>query len=204
MILIGIIGPIYSGKRTIADWLKREHEFTERRPFFLLLAVDAELRVRYERWKHSENKENFNDFMDQNDKNWNEIRKIMYMADFIITNSSEKADLYKYLNDLDITNPVRLRPDYDTYFMNLADLVASRTNCIKRKVGCVLVKDSRVIATGYNGTARGLKNCNEGNCESCSQEDGGKSSTCKCLHAEENALLEVGRENKDCILYCNT
>lgn len=58
--------------------------------------------------------------------------------------------------------------------------------------------------TGYNGTARSLKNCNEGNYESCPQgESGGKSSTCKCLHAEENALLEVGRENKGCILYCN-
>ncbi|CAG8782384.1 17720_t:CDS:2, partial [Racocetra fulgida] len=103
-------------------------------------------------------------------------------------------DLYGYLSNLDIKRPDRLRPDYDTYFMYLAELVALRTNCIKRKVGCVLVKDSRIIATGYNGTAKRLKNCNDGNCEECSQgESGGKSSTCKCVHAEVNALL---RENK--------
>ncbi|CAG8511630.1 16606_t:CDS:1, partial [Racocetra persica] len=119
------------------------------------------------------------------------------MADFTIMNSSKEENLYKYLSALDIMRPDGLRPDYDTYFMYLAELVASRTNCIKRKVGCVLVKDSRVIATGYNGTAKGLKNCNDGNCKECSQgESGGKSSTCLCLHAEENALLEVGRENK--------
>ncbi|CAG8665581.1 41409_t:CDS:2, partial [Gigaspora margarita] len=248
MILIGIIGPIYSGKKTIANFLKEKLKFEvlsineyenkpkkliqyvikdlkknyviygidndtlsalkefRRRPFFLLLAVDAELNVRYQRRKYSgETSDEFNDFMKKNDENWGKIYEIMYMADFTIMNSSSKDDLYKCLKGLKLKSKDILRPDYDTYFMYLAELVASRTNCIKRKVGCVLVKDSRVIATGYNGTARGLKNCNDGNCKECSQgESGGKSSTCLCLHAEENALLEVGRENKGCILYCNT
>ncbi|CAB5395667.1 unnamed protein product [Rhizophagus irregularis] len=79
---------------------------------------------------------------------------------------------------------------------------------MKRKVGCILVKNRRVIATGYNGTAKGLKNCNEGGCERCNDAlpCGKDLDYCLCLHAEENALLEAGKERvgEGCILYCNT
>ncbi|AMD19405.1 HBR504Cp [Eremothecium sinecaudum] len=97
------------------------------------------------------------------------------------------------------------RPSWDTYFMKLAKLAASRSNCMKRRVGCVIVRDCRVIATGYNGTPRNLTNCNAGGCPRC---NGGESSlqSCLCLHAEENALLEAGRDRvgQNAILYCDT
>lgn len=48
--------------------------------------------------------------------------------------------------------------------MQLADLAAHRSNCMKRRVGCVIVREKRVISTGYNGTPRGMTNCNEGGC----------------------------------------
>lgn len=92
--------------------------------------------------------------------------------------------------------------------MSLASLAARRSNCMKRRVGCVLVREKRVIATGYNGAPRGLTNCNEGGCGRCnSGASGGVGlDTCLCLHAEENALLEAGRERvgKGAILYCDT
>lgn len=92
--------------------------------------------------------------------------------------------------------------------MTLSSLAARRSNCMKRRVGCVLVRSKRVISTGYNGTPRGLANCNEGGCARCNSaaEGGVGLSTCLCMHAEENALLEAGRERVGggAILYCDT
>lgn len=92
--------------------------------------------------------------------------------------------------------------------MELASLAAQRSNCMKRRVGCVLVREKRVISTGYNGTPRGLVNCADGGCGRCNSGEGSGVGlgTCLCLHAEENALLEAGRERigKDAILYCDT
>lgn len=99
-----------------------------------------------------------------------------------------------------------LRPSWDTYFMKLATLAASRSNCMKRKVGCVVVRDRRVIATGYNGTPRHLTNCFNGGCSRCNDGDPQNLHTCLCLHAEENALLEAGRDRvgAHATLYCDT
>lgn len=103
----------------------------------------------------------------------------------------------------------RLRPPWDAYFLSLCTLAAARSNCMKRRVGCVLVRDKRVLATGYNGTPRGVRNCNEGGCGRCngSARMGASLTECLCLHAEENALLECGREKGGAagtVLYCNT
>lgn len=73
--------------------------------------------------------------------------------------------LHASLQALDLTSEDRIRPSWDQYFMRLADLAAQRSNCMKRLVGCVLVREKRVISTGYNGTPRGMTNCNEGGCE---------------------------------------
>lgn len=93
--------------------------------------------------------------------------------------------------------------------MQLADLAARRSNCMKRLVGCVIVREKRVISTGYNGTPRNVTNCNEGGCPRCNGGTltrGAGLNTCLCLHAEENALLEAGRERigDGAVLYCNT
>jgi dCMP deaminase len=116
--------------------------------------------------------------------------------------------LYRKLASLDLTNLERLRPGWDVYFMQLASLAAKRSNCMKRRVGCVLVRERRVMATGYNGAPRGLKNCNEGGCGRCNSGSAGGTAlaTCLCIHAEENALLEAGRERigAGAILYCDT
>ncbi|CCD26056.2 deoxycytidine monophosphate deaminase NDAI_0G02790 [Naumovozyma dairenensis CBS 421] len=99
-----------------------------------------------------------------------------------------------------------LRPSWDTYFMKLATLAATRSNCMKRKVGCVIVRDHRVIATGYNGTPRHLTNCFNGGCDRCNDGGSKNLNTCLCLHAEENALLEAGRDRVgfNATLYCDT
>ncbi len=92
--------------------------------------------------------------------------------------------------------------------MQLSTLASTRSNCMKRRVGAVLVRNNRVISTGYNGTPRNLTNCNEGGCPRCNGGKSGQLNTCLCLHAEENALLEAGRERigdrEGGILYCDT
>lgn len=83
----------------------------------------------------------------------------------LINQASSMACLHDALEDLNLANEERLRPSWDQYFMQLASLAAQRSNCMKRRVGCVLVQERRVISTGYNGTPRNLKNCNEGGCK---------------------------------------
>ncbi|KAL8627611.1 hypothetical protein Q9189_006702 [Teloschistes chrysophthalmus] len=87
-------------------------------------------------------------------------------AEVRLVNRSLNLDqLHQTLDELDLPNEQRLRPDWDQYFMQLASLAAQRSNCMKRRVGSVLVREKRVISTGYNGTPRNLKNCNEGGCQ---------------------------------------
>lgn len=85
------------------------------------------------------------------------------------------------------------RPSWDSYFMNIARVVATRGNCIRRKVGAVIVKDHRIVCTGYNGTPRGIKNCSEGGCKRCAGNvrSGHALTECICCHAEENAITQA-------------
>lgn len=84
------------------------------------------------------------------------------------------------------------RPGWDEYFMRIARIVALRSNCIKRKVAAVIVKDRRIISTGYNGTPRGVPNCNEGGCPRCLglSVSGTNLDACLCSHGEENAIVQ--------------
>lgn len=96
------------------------------------------------------------------------------------------------------------RPDVDTYFMSMARLVATRSTCLRRAVGCVLVNErNHVIATGYNGVAAGMLHCNEptilhlnkptqyGNaCEGATLPSGEGLDRCQAIHAEQNSLLQ--------------
>ncbi|KAJ2844715.1 Deoxycytidine monophosphate (dCMP) deaminase, partial [Coemansia erecta] len=139
------------------------------------------------------------------------LKRILASANVSIANTFQTVDdLYMHLDHIDLTNKERIRPSWDTYFMLLSELASHRANCMKRKVGCILVKDNQIIATGYNGTPKGITNCNEGGCPRCNDGTpcGVSLDHCLCIHAEENALLEAGRgrvRNAEGVaLYCNT
>lgn len=95
------------------------------------------------------------------------------------------------------------RPTWDEYFTTIAVLTSKRSNCLKRKVGCIVVKDQRILSLGYNGTPKGMKNCYQGGCPRCMealarpiQESTAKHlDLCMCLHAEENALLFLSKQD---------
>ena len=77
--------------------------------------------------------------------------------------------------------------------MNIAHVVSERGNCLRRRVAAVIVKDRRVISTGYNGTPRGVKNCYDGGCSRCASgvASGKELGECICCHAEENAITQA-------------
>ncbi len=94
------------------------------------------------------------------------LARLIDRAEVRMVNQTSSMDqLHEALEVLNLANEERLRPNWDQYFMQLASLAAQRSNCMKRRVGCVLVQERRVISTGYNGTPRNLKNCNEGGCK---------------------------------------
>ncbi len=85
------------------------------------------------------------------------------------------------------------RPDNDTYFMRMANLVASRSTCLRRQVGAVVVKEKRVLTTGYNGAPRGLRHCAEVGCirQQTNVESGTRHELCRGVHAEQNAVIQA-------------
>ncbi len=99
------------------------------------------------------------------------------------------------------------RPSWDAYFMSIAQIVASRSTCLRRKVGAVLVKDSRILATGYNGAPAGLKHCLETGClrDQMGIPSGQRHEICRALHAEQNCLIQAayhGISVTGSTLYC--
>lgn len=86
-----------------------------------------------------------------------------------------------------------VRPDWDHYFMNIAKVVSTRGNCCRRQVAAVIVRDQRIVSTGYNGTPRGVQNCCEGGCARCAGDapSGVSLGECVCCHAEENAITQA-------------
>jgi dCMP deaminase len=106
---------------------------------------------------------------------------------------------------MNITNKKFIRPSWDKYFLNIALLTSERSNCIKRKVGCIIVKNNRILSLGYNGTPMNTLNCYEGGCQRCCNIENTSAMNldlCMCLHAEENAILFVSKEDlQDSTMY---
>ena len=98
------------------------------------------------------------------------------------------------------------RPSWDEYFLDMSGLVSKRSTCLRRKVGAVLVKDKRILATGYNGAPRGLSHCLDIGClrDELKIPSGQRHELCRALHAEQNALIQAslyGISVKDSSLY---
>jgi len=99
------------------------------------------------------------------------------------------------------------RPDWIDYFMQIAQLVSARSSCIRRKVGAIIVKDKRILATGYNGVPQGIKHCDANSCirNINNIPSGQRHELCRGLHAEQNAIIQAavyGAPIADSELYC--
>ena len=85
------------------------------------------------------------------------------------------------------------RPSWDEFFMEIAQVVARRSNCSRRSVGAVIARNHHVLSAGYNGTPKGVKNCFEGGCPRCAghAKSGTHLDECLCTHAEQNAICQA-------------
>ena len=86
-----------------------------------------------------------------------------------------------------------MRPSWDEYFIDIASHVATRSTCLRRHVGAIIVKDKRILSTGYNGAPRGLPHCNEIGClrEKLDIPSGQRQEICRGLHAEQNSIVQA-------------
>ncbi len=91
------------------------------------------------------------------------------------------------------------RPSWDQYFMAIADLAATRSTCLRRQVGAVVVKEKRILATGYNGAPRGLAHCLDIGClrEELGIPSGERHELCRAIHAEQNAVVQAATSGVD-------
>ncbi|MBU1055728.1 MAG: cytidine/deoxycytidylate deaminase family protein [Proteobacteria bacterium] len=99
------------------------------------------------------------------------------------------------------------RPAWDRYFMDITTLVAKRSTCLRRFVGACIVKDKRILTTGYNGAPTGLKHCLEIGCirEKRKIASGERHELCRGIHAEQNAIIQAafhGVSIREAVLYC--
>jgi dCMP deaminase len=97
------------------------------------------------------------------------------------------------------------RPELDEYFMEIAKVVASRSTCLRRKAGAVLVKDKRILSTGYNGVPKGLLHCEDTGCPRADYPSGTHHELCRAVHSEQNAIVQAaihGVSIEGATLYC--
>lgn len=201
-----ILAKLDPEKNYVIDSIRNpfEVEALRRRKDFALLMVEAEPKLRFERIRtraRESDPQTYEAFVKieaaeagSKDPNAQQLNRTQELADAVVENNGSLEELHEQLRQvLRVLASAATRPDWHTYFMNIAKVVALRSNCIKRKVAAVLVKDQRVISTGYNGTPRGIKNCNEGGCPRCNHfgTSGQDLGLCLCSHAEENAIVQA-------------
>jgi len=222
----GILGKriaekVQKDKNYVIDSIRNPAEVEELKKLgrFFLFYITAPADVRFKRIK-ARNRETdprtFQAFlkiekmeMESEDKTKQNLKKTLALADKSTTNDGDFSELYDKVDAVlaELSDEFKLsRPSWDDYFMGIAKVVASRSNCVKRKVAAIIVKDKRIISTGYNGTPRGTKNCNEGGCPRCNNftEAGKNLEECLCSHGEENAIVQAsyhGISIKDSVIY---
>jgi dCMP deaminase len=194
------------GRNCVIDSIRHPAEVESLRAAgdFKLIWIEAPVEVRFERSKRRArpgDAPNLAEFealeareLGSGDPAAQQLLRVAGLADATLHNAGEIGELERALERYVRENLLFAeRPAWDEYFMNIAHAAATRSNCIKRKVGAILVVDRRIVSTGYNGTPRGTRNCNEGGCPRCAgaAPTGARLDECLCSHAEENALTQA-------------
>ena len=200
-----------------------EAEFLMSRHDFLLVNVTAPEKIRLKRLqirKSAGDPETLKELRKQDkhessqDSKKQQLHKVTKIAKVTINNDSSLEKLQLKVNQMlkdwmyKLQDP---RPDWDHYFMEIAETVKSRSSCMSPKKGALIVKDKQILSTGYNGTPRKVSHCTAGSCERCSLRHSGKiksadytSAICICAHAEENAVVQAantGASTKGATIY---
>jgi dCMP deaminase len=201
-----ILRNLANGQNYVIDSIRnpQEVEALRQRSDFTLLAVEADQAMRFERSRARAREgaaqtlqqfveEEARELSSENPAN-QQLNATRQKADLVVNNDGTLEELHRELDKLLPPLMSRfMRPTWDEYFMSIARVVAMRSNCMKRKVAAIIVKDMRVVSTGYNGTPRGARNCNEGGCPRCNgmAASGTALDECLCCHGEENAITQA-------------
>lgn len=185
--------------------------------------------VSYEKFMENEKREMFS-----TDPNKQNLSECIDMADYIIYNNKTFEELNKKIRETyqDILNQINekrfqplekiekkaetikaitetIRPLWEEYFMKITSVVAERSTCLRHNVGAIIVKNKRIIATGYNGAVKGQEDCLNLGCRKneLNLESGFGSEECRAVHAEQNAIIQAalhGINTEGATLYCTT
>ncbi|HLD01090.1 MAG TPA: deaminase [Candidatus Nanoarchaeia archaeon] len=199
-----------------------EVELLQQREDFILVNIIAPLNVRFQRLRQRGRVGDPQTIAElkakEQEESSSEIHKQQLSAvakKAKVTISNEKTveildkKIEQFLNDW-IYKLQPSRPNWEIYFMNIAEQVKLRSTCMSAKKGAIIVKDKMIISTGYNGSPKGIKHCTEGGCQRCTSRHLGRiksgeySEPCICCHSEENAITQAaynGTATKGGVMY---
>jgi dCMP deaminase len=200
-----------------------EVKLLQQRDDFLLVNITAPEKVRLKRYiqrgedsdpKTIDELRAIEQIENSSNENKQQLANVAKMAKVTILNDSTEKKLRSKVEKLVSDWLYKLqdyRPNWDHYFMGIAEAVKVRCNCMSAKKGAIIVKEKQIISTGYNGSAKGIKHCNVGSCRRCKLRHLGKiksgeynQAVCTCAHAEENAIVQAahnGTSTKGAIIY---
>jgi dCMP deaminase len=216
-------GPEILAKRAIAklngslnivvDSIRNTAEIQELRKLtdFILIGIDAPLEIRFEREKKRGRvglPQTFEEFIklekeeQSTQKNAQQLNECLKAADSIIFNDWTKDSFRRKIDQI-----IFKRPSWDEYFLKMAFLAAERSTCLRHHVGAVIVKDKRILTTGYNGAPSGTKDCLELGCLRDKERipSGTRHEICRATHAEQNAIIQAGLHGVStdgAVIYC--
>lgn len=208
------------GKNCVIESIRnvKEVEYLRNNCNFILLCIDADIKLRYKRiiLRDSEtDKVDFNTFVDNerremesSDTNKQNLRIVMKMADYVLDNGRDIEFLRKQVEKIYDRLPINRRLSWDEYFLEVVKTVAKRATCNRGRSGCVIVKDRQILVTGYVGSPTGLPHCDDiGHLlKKTINEDGDISTHCvRTVHAEQNAICQAAKKGialEGATLYC--
>lgn len=202
----------------IIDSIRNTEEVRELKKInnFILVGVDALEETRFGRMlerKRPGDPKTLEEFRKTNEnqdlEHGQQVQKCMKMADCILVNNGNLDQLHRKMDKLlkDFGFEKSGRISIDEYFLKIASVVAERSTCKRHKIGAIAVKDKKIVTTGYNGAAAGMKDCLELGCLRDEQgiESGTRHEICRAIHAEQNAIIQAalhGVSLEDSTIYC--
>jgi len=209
-------------ENVVIDGIRNLGEIQELRKIkgFVLIGIDAPRKLRFERLikrGRASDPKTYEEFLEidkrdigEGEENYGQqVGECMKEADYKIYNDGSLDDLKRKVDEIlaDISSRKKKRMSWDEYFIKMAALVAERSTCLRHHVGAVIVKDKRILTTGYNGAARGMPDCLELGClrDELGIASGTRHEICRAIHAEQNAIIQAGLHGTNIsggTLYC--
>ena len=176
-------------------------EALKTRKDFVLISVEAPLEIRFERLLERKRKKEVSyeeilaferEELENEEEDKEKLVAVARMAHIVLRNDQDLDVLYKKIDRMlaDMSKKYILNSSSDDhFFIEIAQVTAKQSHCLKRRVGAVLVKDKRILAIGFDGTPIHINHCNEDGCSACKSET--EKDSCLCNHAEENLIFQA-------------